>query len=374
MSTNDGDESHEDGDDQKPKPAKIKLEPPPPPKPPKQHKPNVLQQYVSGTLPPPIRPGFLLLALFGTFILVAAVLLLANQVPGIANFVDARYFQVILTVLISFVVGVFIFGFTAGATARMNLGIGKVLIDFGGPMAAVGGLLWIILPNLTPTTSLTVYLQDGRSASGASGTVFRVPEGLDIVLQLPEGSAMKTVVTDTQFGYLPKGVDLPVALGSDASWKLVGLSPPDCASPATDRYVIKAGCRAVWLRLESQKKFDDLAHLPPTGLAFNEGTQVTLRQVIDALVRELQSSASARDPNVFVTAPDWNVLGEQIAQATFVWQRPPDRATTCVMARFIEQAVNSAHPDRQVWITVLKSAIEVKAKDATGGRPHDTCL
>jgi hypothetical protein len=330
--------------------------------------------YVSGTQPPPVSSGFLLFALFAVFVVVTGTLFLANYVPSLAAYVDASFFQVMLSLLVCFVIGVFIFGFTAGATARMQIHPGaKVAISFGGAIAAVAGLFWIVLPNLTPTTTLTVYLRDGRLAPASSQSEFSVPEGVDIVLQLSQGRTVKTIINETQFGILPKGVEIPVTLAG-SRWAIAGLEPENCAAPWSGQHVIKAGCRVVWIRVvpAAQAKFSGLADLPPTGLGFPDKQEVSLRLAISALIDELQKAATARDPNVVVGAPDWNALGPLVAEGKFLWKGVPSGAKACVFVRLIEQAFNEAHPNDQVFVVLLASAVEVERKKP-GARPNDAC-
>ena len=105
----------------------------------------------------------------------------------------------------------------------------------------------IILPNLTPTTALTVYLRDAQQTGPAAPAEFTVPEGVEVVFQLEEGRAAKTVITEGHFGLLPKGVDLPVTL-SRGRWGLAGIDPSKCS--ASGGSAVKAGCRVIWLRLQ----------------------------------------------------------------------------------------------------------------------------
>src|SRR5262245_54370510 len=300
---------------------------------------KLVGDYVSGTLPPPVSPRFLLGGLFGAFAVVAGLLLLANAIPSAAGFIDAAFFQLILTLLICFVIGVFIFGFTAGATARARIKPGfKVAIDFGGPPAAVAGLFAIILPNLSPTTTLTVYLRDAQSAQARGQSEFSVPEGLEVVLQLDQGRTAKMITAETQFGFLPKGADLPLTVRSER-WGVAGIEPGTCAVKTGASHVVKAGCRTVWISLvlKPQATFTSLADLPPIDLGF-ASREVTLRQAISALADELQKSATARDPNVVVRPPDWHRLGGGIADSSFVWKPLPVGAKACAVVRLIEQA------------------------------------
>jgi hypothetical protein len=336
---------------------------------------SVTKHFVSGTLTSPVSPKFLLIGLFATFFSIAGLLLFANYFSGVAAFIDAGFFQLILTLLTCFVIGVFVFGFTAGATAQMRISPGtKHAIDFGGAIAAVAGLFWIVLPNLTPTTRLTVYLRDGNAAPNTAQSGFSVPDGVEVVLQLAEGRTAKTVITEAQFGNLPKGVDMPVGLAGP-QWNIVGIDPPACVAVDTGALAIKAGCRTIWLRLTPSraKTFTKLADLPASGLGFGDRQDVSLRTAIDALASELQKLANERDTGVYVARPDWTAIGAQIADASFAWRPISAKATACVFVKSVEQAFNDAHPDAQVFVALQISAIQVQRKQAGGVRPNDTC-
>jgi hypothetical protein len=320
-------------------------------------------------LPIPVKPGFLLVGLFAVLGVITAILFGANYVPALASYVDANFFQLILSLLVSFVIGVFVFGFTAGATASMQISTGtKSAISFGGAMAAVAGLFLIILPNLTPTTRLTVYLREAHA--GASHKEFKINEGLDVVLQLEQGRIVKTIIDEAQFGLLPKGVDIPITVAG-MNWAVAGLDPETCAVPAPQP-TVKAGCRVVWLRMAptGAQGPADLRDLPPTGVGFSQGENVQLRRVIDALADELQRAATKRDANSVVARPDWTGLA--VADRTFRWKEMPDGAKACAFVRLVEQAFNDANPDKQVFVLLQKNAVEVRGR-TTEPRPNDTC-
>ena len=230
----------------------------------------------------------------------------------------------------------------------------------------------IILPNLTPTTALTVYLRDAQQTGPAAPAEFTVPEGVEVVFQLEEGRAAKTVITEGHFGLLPKGVDLPVTL-SRSRWGLAGIDPSKCS--ASGGSAVKAGCRVIWLRLQPSEsaRFTRLADLPPTGLAFSEGEKVTLQQAVEALASELQTTATSRDPSVYVTRPDWPTVGLEVAGAQFPWHSAPAGAKACVLVRLIEQSFNAAHSQQQIFLLLTDRAIQIQTKTAGEGRPDDTC-
>jgi hypothetical protein len=313
---------------------------------------------------------FLAWAIGVSFGFVGLALLLGNHIVAVGNVVDGHYFQLVLTIMLCAAITLALFGWLEKSTASIKNKIGKWTLTLGGPIAGFVALVWLILPSLTPTTRLSLYFRDGTVTR--PGQVYRIPNGLDVLLVLPEGMLRgKSSETDVVFPYLPKGQDMAVNLDSPR-YRLVGLFPESCSARNESEFKLKAGCRSAYLCIADAvgATFTNLRDLPPINLGLPN--KVTLKLAVQALASELQAFAVARDRNAVVSTPNWNEV-QTVADQAFAWKKAPDGSGTCVVASTIEASFNAANPKTPIDLIVRERGIAVQLKSQNRKREDDIC-